>query len=228
MTTKSRKGCRRNDGIISPKCYKNRKWEIWSLATGLSRYYRHRYDTERIWHPTWSFMPNWQATRSCYKNWNARFVPPPQGRIALNGHPENSFQAILCKLEKQVTDKALLSRGLSFQNFKRWDKADFTEPHRALHEANQVWPRDISTAGTATCPSHPWPTLTIGPEIKVKFQFVLQSGKLEGSVFNFNSCILFLCVKVLCFLYFELRASWWSISGYHYHLFFFFFYYWKV
>ena len=128
------------------------------------------------------------------KNLKVRFTPSQQGRIGLNGQPENLLQAILNMLEKQVTDKASLSRGPSYQNFKRWAKASFFGQPWAIHQAHEAWPYGLSPAGMATCPSQPRPTLTKGPEIKVKFQWTLQSGKLEGSVFNVNLCILFFFV----------------------------------
>lgn len=64
-----------------------------------------------------------------FKNLKAGFAPSRQGRISLNGHPENLLQAILNKLEKQAKDKALLPRGPSYQNFKRWAKAIFIGHH---------------------------------------------------------------------------------------------------
>lgn len=42
----------------------------------------------------------------------------------------------------------------------------------------------------------------MGPEIEVKFQFVLQSGKLEASGFNFNSCIRFFVCECYGFVFF--------------------------
>lgn len=115
-------------------------------------------------------------------------------KISLDGHPENSFQAIVNKLEKQVTDKGLLSRGPSYQNFKRWVKANLTGQHLkprqpwALHEHDLVV---LAQPERQPVPPTPQPTLTMGTEIKVQFQFVLQPGKLEGSVFNLKSCICF-------------------------------------
>lgn len=99
---------------------------------------------ERTWQPTRRLHAQSTDLQMMLQTLKSMIYASAVGKISLDGHPENSFQAILNKLEKQVTEKSLLSRGPSYQNFKRWVKANLIGQHLkprrpwALHEHDLV------------------------------------------------------------------------------------------